>query len=251
MSHPSPHGSSPEVFDEIDPHHTGVHASHVIVGPMQLRVVLVILLVFTALTVGFAQAEQWASAYFNILMPHWVNIAGAMTIAVIKALMVMAIFMQLKYDNPVNTLIMGVTFAALAVFIAFTGMDLLNRSEVYAWKAPQIVAGGTGNEVWNAQGKPITVAAKERYLIRLKDRIKEHNPSIDAALLEEQAAAQYERDMAATVSHGHAAHAEEPGSTANRSRGGRGLSGALDTTAAPAHSEGGHEPAPKPAAGGH
>lgn len=247
MSHPH----NPEAFDELDPHHSGVHSSHAIVGPMQLRTVLVILLVFTALTVGFAQAEQWASAYFNIVLPHWVNIAGAMTIAVIKALLVMAIFMQLKYDNPVNTLIMGVTFAALAVFIAFTGMDLLNRAEVYDWKSPQIVAGGTGNEVWNAQGKPVTVAAKERYLNKLREQIKEQNPSLDAAALEEQVAAKYEADMAATVSHGHGAHAEDHGSTANHSRGRHGLSGALDTSApAQGGHAGGHEPAPKPA-GGH
>ncbi|CAG0998585.1 hypothetical protein PHYC_02723 [Phycisphaerales bacterium] len=248
MSHPPSH-NQPEAFDELDPHHSGVHADHVIVGPMQLRAVLAILLVFTALTVGFAQAEQWASGYFNIVMPHWVNIAGAMTIAVIKALLVMAIFMQLKYDNPVNTLIMGVTFAALAVFIAFTGMDLLNRSEVYSWKAPQIVAGGTGNEVWNAQGKPITVAARDRYLAKIKDRIKEHNPSIEGEALEKQALAQYEIDMAATVSHGHATHGDQHGSSANRSRGAHGLSGALDTAAREHAESDGHEPA-KPA-GGH
>ncbi|GJQ29944.1 MAG: hypothetical protein HBSAPP03_18280 [Phycisphaerae bacterium] len=246
---------SPAAFDELDPHHSGVHASHVIVGPMQLRAVLAVLLVFTAMTVGFAQAEQWASAYFGVVLPHWVNVAGAMSIATIKALLVMAIFMQLKYDNPVNTLIMGVTLAALAIFICFTGMDLFNRSQVYDWKAGPIVAGGTGGQLWGGEGisenkaittpvgESVALHARNEYLKRLRDKIKATHPELDDAALEAAALAQFEADKAATVGHGHGGHAShaDTGNTANRSRPRRGLSGALDTAAtgnahaAPAH----------------
>lgn len=245
MAHDHAAKSAPQGFDELDPHHSGVHASHVIVGPMQLRAVLAILLVFTALTVGFAQAEQWASAYFNITLPHWVNVVGAMSIATIKALLVMAIFMQLKYDNPVNTLIMGITVAALGIFICFTGMDLFNRSEVYAWKAPQVVSGGTGGTLWTwegmdesrkiitPEGESITTFAKNKYKARLREKIKAANPTLDDAALEAAVLAQFDHDKAATVSHGHhaAAHPDDANSP-NRSRPRTGLSGALDTAAA-------------------
>lgn len=241
MSHDT--HAKPEAFDELDPHHSGVHASHVIVGPMQLRTILAVLLFFTALTVGFARAEMWASEYFDVVMPHWVNLVGAMSIATIKALLVMAIFMQLKYDNPINTLIMGLTFAALAVFISFTGMDLFGRAEVYDWKAPQVVSGGTGGRLWQVEGsdrnlatpvgESIAVYARNQYLKGLREKIKAANPNLDDAALEVAVLAQFEHDREATIGHGHhgAAHASDT-NTASRSRPRHGLSGALDTTPA-------------------
>lgn len=250
MAHaPPPAGA----FDELDPHgagHHGQHASHVIVGPMQLRVVLLILLFFTALTVGFAQAEQWAAEYFNVVLPHWLNLVGAMSIATIKALLVMAIFMQLKYDNPINSLIMGVTFAALAVFIAFTGMDLFTRDRVYAWKAPQIIAGGTGNAVQETGELPPVLAARQRYMARLREDIAKANPGMKAADLEEAAVAQFAHDMAATVSYGHAAHHADDSNTPSRSRVRVGLSGALDAASSPDpdHQVPAAHPAPAPGA---
>ncbi len=247
MSHDS-HAKA-EAFDELDPHHSGVHASHVIVGPMQLRAVLGILLVFTALTVGFARAEMWASEYFDIVLPHWVNLAGAMSIATIKALLVMAIFMQLKYDNPINTLIMGLTFAALAVFIAFTGMDLFGRAEVYSWKSAPIVAGGSGGMLWSVEGsdrnlsipdgESIAVHARNEYLKGLREKIKAANPGLDDAALEVAVLAQFEHDRQETIGHGHHGSSHESdANTASRSRPRHGLSGALDT--APAAATGSH-----------
>src|SRR5262252_11201992 len=89
--------ASAEVFDELDPHgfdkgHKHGHG-HVIVGPFTLRAVLAALLVFTVLTVFLAQAEVWAPGYFHIELPWWVNVVGAMSIAVVKALLVMGFFM--------------------------------------------------------------------------------------------------------------------------------------------------------------
>src|SRR4051812_27579328 len=139
-------GAAAEVFDELDPHgfdkgHGHDHG-HVIVGPFTLRTILLALLAFTVLTVFLAQAEVWAQNYFHIELPWWVNVFGAMTIAVIKALLVMAFFMQLKYDNPINTVLMCFCFAALATFLGFTGMDLFNRAAVDPIKNVHPVPGG-------------------------------------------------------------------------------------------------------------
>src|SRR5262245_23445022 len=138
--------ASAELFDELDPHgfdkgHKHGHG-HVIVGPFTLRSILVLLLMFTVLTVFLAQAEVWAQNYFHIVLPWWVNVFGAMTIAVIKALLVMAFFMQLKYDNPINTVLMCFTFAALAIFLGFSGMDLFNRAAVDPLRDTPKIAGG-------------------------------------------------------------------------------------------------------------
>jgi cytochrome c oxidase subunit 4 len=154
-------------FNELDPHGSeghGQHASHVIVGPLTLRTVLAFLLVFTALTVGLAQLEVAIQHAFNIVLPWWVNVAVAMSIAVVKALLVMAYFMQLKYDNPINTMLMLVTFAALATFLFFTGVDLFNRGRIDPMKSAQLIAGGTGLNVEGSGGKPVAVAARERML---------------------------------------------------------------------------------------
>lgn len=232
----APHASAG--FNELDPHGSGAHSSHVIVGPMQLRLVLAVLLVFTVLTVGFAQAEQWAANYFDITLPAWINITGAMIIATIKALLVMAVFMQLKYDNPINTLIMGVTFAALAIFIAFTGLDLFNRSKIYQFKAGPIVAGGTGDQVATANGKPIVVAAKERYLARLREQVLAMHPDLSdparAEDLDKKVKALYAANKS-VIKHDHHAHHEVAGNTPSRSRPVRGLTDALSTATHDGH----------------
>lgn len=162
--------NSPEVFDETDPHGQhfhGQHESHVIVGPFLLRSILGFLLLFTVLTVGFAQAEIAIQNWLGIELPWWVNVAGAMSIAVVKSLLVMAIFMQLRYDNPVNSVAMLFCFFALGLFLLFTGLDLFSRGWIYEFKAGQVVAGGTGQGVSTANGKPMVVAAKEKFLGQL------------------------------------------------------------------------------------
>lgn len=239
MSHHADH--APRKFNETDPHGAGSHgqhASHVIVGPMQLRVVLVILLIFTFLTVAFAWGEQWAVDTFHIALPWWVNVYGAMIIAVIKAILVMAVFMQLKYDNPFNSVIMAFTFAALACFLTFTGIDLFNRDSVYEWKAGPVVAGGTG--VSKTNSKPIIVNAREVHLAELEKRLGS----------KEAAAAEFARQLAEMNDHGdHAEHAatDPNANSANQTRAKVGRSDALAAHAAesehaPAHG-GAHEPA--------
>jgi cytochrome c oxidase subunit IV len=223
--------ASAELFDELDPHgfdkgHKHGHG-HVIVGPFTLRSVLALLLFFTVLTVFLAQAEVWAQGYFNIVLPWWVNVFGAMTIAVIKALLVMAFFMQLKYDNPINTVLMCFTFAALAIFLGFTGMDLFNRAAVDPVRATAASPGGTF-----VNNKPMTVGAAEALLGTLQKR---HNND------EAAAKADFERMRhVIEAAHGHAEHAGPEVSTASRSRPKTGLSDALSVTAPAKDDHGSH-----------
>lgn len=220
MSHANPAAT----FNELDPHdagHHGQHEHHALVGPFQLRLVLVTLLFFTAATVGFAQLEVFVEGLIGGPLPWWVNVAGAMSIAVVKTLLVMAIFMQLKYDNPMNSIIMCFTFAALAVFIVFTGMDLFGRAEVDAYKAQYITEGGTDKLVEHS---------REKFLAHMVDRYGA-----------EEGKAKYE-ELDHEFSSGHGEGGAKPGgNTPNLSRERTGLSGAL-SAAAPAagHGEAGH-----------
>jgi cytochrome c oxidase subunit IV len=227
MAHDTP-ADTEAGFNELDPHGFeghGQHASHVIVGPFTLRSVLAFLLVFTVLTVGLAQAEVAIQNALGITLPWWVNVAVAMSIAVVKAVMVMAYFMQLKYDNPINTVLMMFTFGALFLFLLFTGIDLFNRGVLDVQKQGQIIAGGTGKQVKGTGDKPLTVAAKERFLAHLRERTGS----------DEAAMAEYERIHADVAPHGHtkSEHAEVVVHTPNLSRPRTGLTDALSVSATP------------------
>lgn len=168
MSHTPANPAS--AFDELDPHgqHShGQHDSHVIIGPKTLLAVLMFLLMFTALTVAFARFEIYIQDAFNIILPWWVNVIGAMTIASIKSLMVMAYFMQLKYDNPINSVAMLFCVFCLGIFLAFTGLDLFTRGSIYDYKAGPVVAGGTGKGIIGANDQPVTVASKNRLKVQI------------------------------------------------------------------------------------
>jgi cytochrome c oxidase subunit 4 len=223
--------ASAEVFDELDPHgfekgHGHGANSHVIVGPFTLRTVLAFLLIFTALTVFLAQAELWAEGYFHISLPWWVNVAGAMSIAVVKALLVMAFFMQLKYSNPINTVLMFFCFAALTLFLFFSSLDLFNRGLIDEVKAGQTTPGGTGGTGANAEGVPMYQAAKIRMVARLKERLG----SDEAAKAEFERLEASDHAAHAAMALVHEAHEDETLSTASRSRPRTGSSGALSTT---------------------
>jgi cytochrome c oxidase subunit 4 len=125
------------------------------VGPFTLRTVLALLLFFTVLTVGQAQLEVYLSHALDIEFPRWVNIVFCMGIAVIKALLVMGYFMQLKYDNPINSVVMAFTFLGLGLFLGFTALDLGGRGSVYEWKVNYQVPGGTNTTVDKAKTRPL------------------------------------------------------------------------------------------------
>jgi caa(3)-type oxidase subunit IV len=220
MAH-SPANSA--AFNELDPHGFeghGQHAAHVIIGPFTLRLVLAALLFFTVLTVGLAQLEVGIQNYFHIVLPWWVNVVVAMSIATVKALLVMAYFMQLRYDNPINTILMLFTMGALALFLFFTGLDLLSRDVLEPQKAGAIVAGGTGKQVVGTGDKPLVVAARERFMQKLLDK---HNGNVAAA------EAEFEM-IKADVSPHHHGHGHDGGHAlpdANRTFPRFGTSGAL------------------------
>lgn len=135
-------------WDPLDPHginpHDGDHHEHFIADWRMQVTILALLLFFTALTVGFYNLEQWIETSFEILLPKWVNIAGAMSIALVKAILVAAFFMQLKYDKVLNTFVMLFCMFCVGLFLTFTMIDLGSRHMVDAHKAPQIIDGGTG-----------------------------------------------------------------------------------------------------------
>jgi len=153
-------------WDPDDPHGIiGDHEhGHPVVGWRTQLTVLITLLVFTALTVGFYNLEQWVEHAFDIPMPWWVNVVGAMSIATIKALLVCMFFMQLRYDKALNTFAMLFCLFCVALFLGFSMIDLETRDRVTAWKEGEINAGGSGVAL-------DTPAIDERFDARLSPRV--------------------------------------------------------------------------------
>jgi caa(3)-type oxidase subunit IV len=135
-------------WDPTDPHginpHDDAHHGHFVADYRMQVTILAILLAFTVLTVGFYNLEQWVEGSFGILLPKWVNIAGVMSIAVVKAVLVGAFFMQLKYDKVLNTFVILFCLFCVALFLGFAMIDLDDRGLVDPIKAGEIQAGGTG-----------------------------------------------------------------------------------------------------------
>ena len=121
---------------------------HVIVSLFTLRSILIALLICTLLTSGSAWAEQIIASMFHIVIPQWINAAVALSIAVVKTALVVGFFMQLKYDNPMNTVIFVFTILTVFSFLGFTSLDLGNRAtidrfkNVYAYPGGNLSAGG-------------------------------------------------------------------------------------------------------------
>ncbi len=115
---------------------------HVIVSLFTLRFVLAALLVCTLATSGAAWAENFIAATFHVEIPQWVNAAVALSIAVVKTVLVVMFFMQLKYDNPMNTIIFVFTLLTVFSFLGFTGLDLGNRDSIDRFKNQYAYDGG-------------------------------------------------------------------------------------------------------------
>ena len=75
-----------------------------------------VLLALTGVTVGVAQIDL---GFMNI----WV----ALSIASLKSGLVVAIFMHLKYEQPLFKLALFAALAILAIFIGFSFFDVLYR----------------------------------------------------------------------------------------------------------------------------
>lgn len=142
MSNPYAHADV--AYDEMDPHgfQGESHGDHVVVDWRILVGVLGALLFFTLLTTTMATVEQWVANEWMITIPHWINVVGALSIAVIKATLVCMFFMQLRYDKPLNTMILLFCLLALGLFLGLTALDLGARDRIYGFKHGTIHPGG-------------------------------------------------------------------------------------------------------------
>jgi len=91
---------------------------HIIPKPLLLGV-FGSLIVLTGLTYGLAQVSLGA-----------LEVPVALTIASVKAMLVVMYFMALKYDNPVNTLTFAVGVIFVGIFITFTLFDTAFRGDI-------------------------------------------------------------------------------------------------------------------------
>ncbi|MGQ0628054.1 MAG: cytochrome C oxidase subunit IV family protein [Phycisphaerales bacterium] len=238
------------------------HHSHVIVSQRVLLAVLGLLLFFTLATVGAAQAEAWIAHTYNVVIPQWVNVFVALSIAAVKTIIVAAYFMQLRYDNPMNTCIAVFTVFVLAFFFGFTMIDLGTRHAIYEWKGREVVLGGSATVPENSR---VNAAKKVEQLVKDGvtppeflchfaseeiDRLKAKKAEIPEYL--HAAVAMGEKKYGAHGHHGHDhgdAHAPSE-NTPNRSRAFTGLTikELMDTPADGKHDGKDHKHAP---AGGH
>jgi len=89
---------------------------HLIVSYRKLTAIWLLLLALTALTVGITRLDL--GAY---------KVWGALGIASLKAGLVIAIFMHMRYEGWLLRGLLFVTLLTLAIFIGFTFFDVLYR----------------------------------------------------------------------------------------------------------------------------
>lgn len=210
--HPDHHGAGEHGHDGDTPH---------VVSLFLLRAVLGVLVFFTILTVASSRAEIWIADTFELEIPTLVNVLVAMSIATIKAVFVVAIFMHLKWDNRLNMMVFLFTLMGVGLFIGLTAMDLGNRNELYDWKGDQIQAGGLGG-LTRGEDTNISTAMVEYARTTKINEIGE-------------AAYAYE----AAKKHPHHGH-DEPLRSPDRSRAAHGLTAGLYSAEEP-HDDHGHE----------
>ena len=107
-----------------DNKHDEKHHHHILSDSAGLYV-FIALLIFTVITVAAAHMNFGAF-----------NFAIAMFIASVKALMVVLIFMGLKYDSPDNRVIFFSSLFFLGVFIILTSADIFTRAADWRVKGP-------------------------------------------------------------------------------------------------------------------
>ncbi|MDX2016306.1 MAG: cytochrome C oxidase subunit IV family protein [Planctomycetota bacterium] len=206
-------------------HGDGHSHGHKIMPLLTLRAVLAVLLVLTGLTVFAAVGEQWVMNTFDVTLPGWVNLVVALSIATVKGVLVLAYFMQLKYDNPINTCVFLFCMLGFFLFLGFTAIDLGNRDLVYSYKSGEIQKGGMGGLVRQTSAGTETVQGNMTSYVRTKMIEKMGG---DMKAFSEAEAAAHAKSHAK-----HKEHAPEV-SSAGMSRPRSGLSGALETAESPA-----------------
>lgn len=109
-----PHATVADAAVANDPHahHGMAHA----VSPAILLGVFAALMVLTIITVAVTQID----------LGYQTNLIIALGIAVVKAVLVIAYFMHLRYDSPMYTVLVSLCLVFIAVFISFTIIDTHN-----------------------------------------------------------------------------------------------------------------------------
>ena len=95
------------------------HHGHYIIPIKVLGTVFGVLVFLTVITVITSRIDLGA-----------MNVPLALAIAITKALLVVAFFMALKYDNAVNTLVFSIGAVFVLVFLAFTLADTALRGSL-------------------------------------------------------------------------------------------------------------------------
>lgn len=143
------HGPA-NLHDTVDPHETlsrdEAHAAHVHVTPYwPMLWVFVALLGFTGLTVWSSNIHGFWIGNTEIVLGATEHILIAMSIAIVKALLVAAYFMHLKYDQPMNTVVVGATMFAVILFIGLTVGDMASRDVFDPLQHKKVIEGGSAH----------------------------------------------------------------------------------------------------------
>jgi len=91
-------------------------SEHHIISYRKLAGVWLLLLVLTGVTVGITRVDLGG---YKVL--------GALTIACLKAGLVIAVFMHMKYEGRLLRWLLFLALVTLAIFIGFTFFDVLYR----------------------------------------------------------------------------------------------------------------------------
>ncbi len=104
--------------------------------------VFAILLLLTGLTVWSSNIHDIVIGNTTIPIGATPHIIIAMLIATVKAILVAAYFMHLKYDKPVNTIVVASTLFGVVLFIGLTIADFSARGIHESTERGEIFPGG-------------------------------------------------------------------------------------------------------------
>lgn len=138
------------LHDSLDPRETlsqtEAHEHHHHVTPLGPMVwVFVVLLVLTALTVWSSNIHSFWIGNTEIVLGATEHILMALVIATVKSLLVAAYFMHLRYDNPMNSAVVGASVFAVILFIGFTLADSSARNTLDRGQHAKIKMGGNAH----------------------------------------------------------------------------------------------------------
>lgn len=124
-------------------------------GPGVYTANLVGLLILTSITVGASYINFGSSS---------TNIAIALSIASVKAILVALFFMHLRWDKPVNAIIAMAGFLFLGIFLMFDLLDLTNRRDPTPRNLPVLASPTAVPDSMN----PLTTPAPKPYVAPAK-----------------------------------------------------------------------------------